>query len=221
MPPKREGRRAERKRPRPSGPPPPRPRPVRARGGRRQWVRLCTLVNDKTWVPPARHFAAQVRRYDHLHISSSAAGAAHRATNFTTRFKSSRRNFCKKCVLSKRGAATVRACLCASCHALVCLLAPSEPGGRGETRSGGDASGVFRLSLSFLAILIRFGNAKSSEEEVFAARRVAARDRHRRAQILSFVRALDAFAARAGGAGGSAWAHWRSNLTGQKFCMDM
>ena len=37
------------------------------------------------------------------------------------------------------------------------------------------ASGVFRLSLSFSAIFIRFGNAKSSEEEVFAARRVAAR----------------------------------------------
>ena len=44
----------------------------------------------------------------------------------------------------------------------------------------------------------------------------AARGRPRRARILSFVRGDHTLAARAGGAGGSAWAHWRSKMATKK-----
>ena len=70
-----------------------------------------------------------------------------------------------------------------------------------------------RVSILNQAISCLQVRGSCSEEAVWRPRRVTGGGGGSGAPGLSFVREGDALAARAGGAGGSAWAHWRSNLT--------
>ena len=149
--------------------------------------------------------------------STTLSGAARRPATFGGHFFQSNLIFVRN-----RSPRPARARAASSAGVAQHLRRDAErhaPEFQGQRATSHCAAGGLRFSLSFQTIsrnVYRFGNAKSSEEEVFAARRVAARDRPRRAQILPFACGDHTLLARAGGRGGSAWAHWRSKMTTTK-----